>query len=420
MMTWFIHSCWHLMREKFMERLDSRWGVVRAAFLAAIASLVLVANGFAAALVQDLKGDVRTDAAAAVAKGQRVLTGATLNTGAGSQATLLFDDGQQVVLNENTQFTITDYRFAKENPQSDRSFFSLARGAARVVTGALAQRSRSAFEFRTPTSTIGIRGTDFMLAVVEQPSYLSVLQGEIAATNAAGTVTFGAGSFGMISAANVLAVSIAAVALPAAVASAFSSLGAAAVGAGAAAGASSAVGGAAGGIGLGAVAAVGAVGVAAAAAASGGGGGNAANTTPSGSPSAFAGSYHGTYTQSVSGTVSGGSVTDSCTGTWIGTTDSAGVFTGTLTVTSCTIPSVYRPTGNYAIGATIDATGNVTPMTGSASSSGLTASCTGSGTATATTGGYTQQCTVTGTLTPCTGNCAVNVITIETYTGTRP
>jgi hypothetical protein len=414
-----------------MYRIDGRWGAVRTVFLAAIASLVLVANGFAAALVQDVKGDVRTGAAAAVAKGQRILTGATLSTGAGGQATLLFDDGQQVVLNENTQFTITDYRFAKENPQSDRSFFSLARGAARVVSGALAQRSRSAFEFRTATSTIGIRGTDFMVAVVEQPSYLSVLQGEIAATNAAGTATFGAGSFGMISAANVLAVSIAAVALPAAVASAFSSLGAAAVGAGAAAGASSAVGGAAGGIGLGAAAAVGAVGVAAAAAASGGGGNNAANTTPSASPSvsAFAGPAHGIFTSSASGTVGGSAVPNStCTGSWSGTVDSAGTFSGSLNVTSCTgIAYSGVTTGTsitYVSSFIVDAAGNITDHGTSAPftmSNGLTVSCNATtGTATAAAFSFGNTCSITGTITPCTGSCGVSSTATETFTGTRP
>jgi hypothetical protein len=414
-----------------MYRLESRWGSVRAVFLAAIASLVLVANGFAAALVQDVKGDVRTGAAAAVAKGQRILTGATLSTGAGGQATLLFDDGQQVVLNENTQFTITDYRYAKDNPQSDRSFFNLARGAARVVTGALAQRSRSAFEFRTETSTIGIRGTDFMVAVLNQPSYMSVLQGEIAATNAAGTATFGAGSFGMVSAANVLAVSIAAVALPAAVASAFSSLGAAAVGAGAA-GASSAVGGAAGGIGIGTVAAVGAVGVAAAAAASGGGGGNAANSTPAASPgvSAYAGPAHGTFTVAfqAGSTVFGNNISGaSCSGSWSGTTDSTGNFTGTETFSSCAsgTTGIFSVNQVVPISFTVGAIGNIPATAFAYAASGLTSSCGSgdAGTFTSTSVSVNIMCSVTGTLTtspPCTGNCTANYSIIWTYTGTRP
>ena len=128
-----------------MGGLDGMWRVLRAGLAATIASFVLAANGFAAALVQEVRGDVRTEAAVAVEKGQQILTGATLTTGPNSQAILTFDDGQQVVLNENTQFRITDYQFTNDNPQADRSFFSLLRGAARVVTGVLAQRSRASF-----------------------------------------------------------------------------------------------------------------------------------------------------------------------------------------------------------------------------------------------------------------------------------
>lgn len=403
-----------------MDVSAGRWRAVRSIFAAFVASLVLTANGFAAALVQDVKGDVRA-AEAAVAKGQRVLTGATLITGPSSQATLAFDDGQQVVLNENTRFAITDYRFVKANPQSDRSFFNLLSGAARVVTGELAQRSRNAFEFRTPTSTIGIRGTDFIVAIVEQPSYLSVLQGEIAATNAAGTVAFGAGSFGMISTATALAVAIPAIALPAAAASAFSSLGAAAVGAGAAA-AGGVAGSAAGAAGIGTIAAVGG-GVAAigAAASSSNSSSGSSSTTTSGS-SAFAGPYHGTYTSSVSGTSSGVAVTGSCTGSWSGTTDTSGVFSGTLTVSSCTSGgSTTRAAGSYPISSQISAGGVVAQVPYTQTASGITVSCdAGSGTVTATTANYTDSCTVTGTLTPCTGNCSVNITGTETYTGTRP
>lgn len=411
-----------------MNGINGKWRVVRTIFSAAIASLIFAANGFAAALVQDVKGDVRTAAAAAVEKGQRILTGATLTTGPNSQATLAFDDGQQVVLNENTRFAITDYRFAKGNPQDDRSFFNLLSGAARVVTGELAQRSRSSFEFRTSTSTIGIRGTDFMVAIVDQPSYLSVLQGEIAATNTAGTVTFGAGTFGAISAATVLAVAIPAVALPAVAAAAFSSLGAAAVGAGAAAGAAgSATGGAAGAVGIGTVAAVGAGVVAVGAAASssskgggGGGGGGDGGTNP------FAGPFHGTSLVTVSGTYAGTAVVNgTCTGTLSGTVDSAGNVSGTNTISSCASGGNYYETPGTVhnlAGVRIDAAGNFIASASTATYSGLTDSCSApTATWTATTISGTQPCTLIGTLTPCaSGNCSVNLSATYSFTGTRP
>jgi len=89
-------------------------------------------------------------------------------------------------------------------------------------------RNRQVVALRTPQATIGIRGTDFMVALVN-PVYVSVLQGTVTATNAAGTVAFGAGAIGSIETSTTLAAEIPASALPAAAAAAFSNLSAAAV-----------------------------------------------------------------------------------------------------------------------------------------------------------------------------------------------
>jgi hypothetical protein len=87
---------------------------------------------------------------------------------------------------------------------------------------------------------------DFM-AVLVNPAYLSVLEGAVTATTAAGTVAFGAGGLGSSASSATLATAIAAAASPAAAAPAFSNLSAAApVGAGGAAtGAGTAAGAAA-------------------------------------------------------------------------------------------------------------------------------------------------------------------------------
>ena len=65
-----------------------------------------------------------------------------------------------------------------------------------------------------------------MVAIAAPAAYLSVLKGTVAATNVAGTAAFGAGAFGSIATSATLAVSVSANVLPAAVSSAFGSLGA--------------------------------------------------------------------------------------------------------------------------------------------------------------------------------------------------
>jgi hypothetical protein len=178
----------------------------------------------AAANVQSMRGDVRVGDQR-VNPNDRITSGASITTGAGAQAVLRFDDGQVVVLNENTTFRITDFRFRQEEPRNDRGVFDLLRGALRVISGAVASRSRDAFQLRVPQATIGIRGTDFMVAIVN-PAVISVGTGAVSATNAGGTTVFGAGSFGSVASASSLAVGIPASAVPPAAGAAFSSMSA--------------------------------------------------------------------------------------------------------------------------------------------------------------------------------------------------
>ncbi len=206
------------MRQQGMIR-TLGWALM--AFSAAFATSAL-----AAANIQSMRGDVRVGNSE-VRANDRIVTGTTLTTGAGSQAVLRFDDGQTVVLNENTVFHITDYRYAQNAPNGDRAIFDLLRGALRAISGIVASRNQQAFQLRVPQMTIGIRGTDFMVAIVN-PAIVAVNTGAISTTNAAGTSVFGAGSFGSVASSNSLGVAIPASQVPAAAGAAFSSMNAAA------------------------------------------------------------------------------------------------------------------------------------------------------------------------------------------------
>ncbi len=228
-------------------------------------ALGLPGIALADAVVQTVRGDVRANGAA-VTQNQRITSGSTVTTGADAQLLMRFDDGQSVLLNQNTEFRIVDYRYTEAAPQEDRSIFDILKGAARFVTGALGRRSQAAFQLRAPQATIGIRGTDFMVAIVN-PLYLSVTQGVIAAANSAGTVPFAAGAIGQVTSATALATAIPVSALPAAASSAFSSMSQVTIAAagGAAGGAPGTATGAAGGVGTGTAIAIGAAAAAAAA-----------------------------------------------------------------------------------------------------------------------------------------------------------
>jgi len=198
------------------------------------AALLAATNAYADAVISSAKGEVRV-ANSAVIEGQRVFSGSTITLGPNSQAVLKFDDNSQVALNENTTFKISDFRYRAAEPGGDRAVFDLLRGAFRYITGVIGGRSRSAVAMRIPQATIGIRGTDFMVVLVN-PAFVNVLAGQIATTNSAGTVVFGQGAFGQIASSSALAVPTTASALPAAASSAFSNLSGLQLAAGTAAG----------------------------------------------------------------------------------------------------------------------------------------------------------------------------------------
>jgi hypothetical protein len=200
---------------------------MRAALVLGIATFLSAGSVLASAIVQSVKGEARASLDVTrhgpVVPGQRYQAGTTFKTGPGGQMVLKFDDGQNVVLNENTEFKVAEYRYAEAKPAEDRSVFELLTGALRVISGAIGKRNQAAFELRIPQATIGIRGTDFMVVLVN-PAYVSVTQGAVAATNAAGTAAFGAGTVGSVTSFNVLGAAIPASSLPAAASSAFSTM----------------------------------------------------------------------------------------------------------------------------------------------------------------------------------------------------
>ncbi len=163
-------------------------GRVFASLLAGVVSAGALANG----QFESVSGEVRVGpdrvTAKEAVKGGRALGGQTVFTGASGRAVLRFEDGQVLVLNPNTEVKITAYRFDRKQPGGDKVSFDLLRGALRAVTGLIGARNPTAFSMRTPTATIGIRGTDFMVAGLETTDTAELIN-----LADAGTVTSDAG-----------------------------------------------------------------------------------------------------------------------------------------------------------------------------------------------------------------------------------
>ena len=89
-----------------------------------------------------------------------VESGDTLSTEKDTFARLKFTDGGEVVLRPNTVFKVDAYGYDESKPKEDSFFVSLLKGGARFVSGLVGKRgSQDAYAVKTPSATIGIRGT---------------------------------------------------------------------------------------------------------------------------------------------------------------------------------------------------------------------------------------------------------------------
>ena len=96
-----------------------------------------------------------------VFQGDRVLTGATGYVG------ITMHDDTLLTLGPNALLVVDRYAF--DSRSHDGNFLvTLTRGALSVVTGLIAKRSPESFVVKTRLSTMGVRGTEFIVEADER------------------------------------------------------------------------------------------------------------------------------------------------------------------------------------------------------------------------------------------------------------
>ncbi len=96
----------------------------------------------------------------------KIQSGDTISTDAKSETLIKMSDDSSIILRQNTRFQLVDYKYEKE--PTDSTLVSLLRGTARFVTGLVGKRNPNNVRVSTVTVTIGIRGTDFEVAVLPE------------------------------------------------------------------------------------------------------------------------------------------------------------------------------------------------------------------------------------------------------------
>ncbi len=154
-------------------------------------------------------GDVavaRGQAEIRAATGTPVQSGDTIRVGPASNAQIRMTDESIVGLRPGTVLRIDAYEYSGQ--AEPRSLFSLLKGGFRTVTGAIGRlHSRERYAVRTPTATIGIRGTHYTVVhcdndcggadrgSIANGTYGGVTDGRIEVVNQTGEHEFAANTF---------------------------------------------------------------------------------------------------------------------------------------------------------------------------------------------------------------------------------
>lgn len=96
--------------------------------------------------------------------GTPIMIGSTLKTGSNASLGITFKDNTVMSFGPDTELTVDEYIYAP-NKGKLKLGASLAKGTLAYLSGAIAKIKPEAVAVRTPTGTIGVRGTHFVVRV---------------------------------------------------------------------------------------------------------------------------------------------------------------------------------------------------------------------------------------------------------------
>ncbi|QCB46010.1 FecR family protein [Hydrogenophaga sp. PAMC20947] len=85
-----------------------------------------------------------------------------LTTGKAGAATITLKDGTILTMGPDTAMDLSQFAF-DSTTQEGNFLLDLLQGSVRVVTGLLGKVNPELFKVKTPTSVVGVRGTDFIV-----------------------------------------------------------------------------------------------------------------------------------------------------------------------------------------------------------------------------------------------------------------
>ena len=96
--------------------------------------------------------------------GFKLLEGDTISTRAGQRVGITFIDDTRMAVGPSSRITLDEYNYDRAR-QTGRSLTSVNRGSLGVDSGNITRTGKDKMRVRTPTSTLGVRGTTFVVEV---------------------------------------------------------------------------------------------------------------------------------------------------------------------------------------------------------------------------------------------------------------
>lgn len=137
--------------------------------IALLATVSVGAQDAAIGYVKTVTGEATVTTAGKQAKaeaGTPVQIGSILRTGAKGTMGVTFKDETVMSFGPNTELTVDEYLYAPSQGKLKMGS-KLSKGSMNYVSGVIAKLQPDAVSVTTPTGTIGVRGTNFVVRVEE-------------------------------------------------------------------------------------------------------------------------------------------------------------------------------------------------------------------------------------------------------------
>ena len=99
-------------------------------------------------------------------QGDSIREGDLVETGLHSETLIKLRDDTTLALRQNSHLRLTEFKF--EKAATDSFVGNLLKGTLRTVSGLIGKSQQRNVLLRTPTATVGIRGTDYEVSIIEE------------------------------------------------------------------------------------------------------------------------------------------------------------------------------------------------------------------------------------------------------------